>query len=213
MERMAGQRSTRRSDRSAGWCDVTSGSGPRFTFTTTPLSGVVIVDRRPVEDRRGSLTRHFCAEEFARAGVLTRPVAQMNVTVTHRAGTVRGLHLQVPPAGETKVLSCMRGRLFEVAVDLRRGSPTYLEHVGVELMEEDGRSLVVPPGVANGVQALEDDSVLLYLTDAPHTPDREFGLHPQDPVAGVRWPLEVVGLSERDSSCPPFDPVAGVPAP
>lgn len=192
---------------------MTAGSGPRFTFIPTPIEGVTVVERLPIADRRGSLTRHFCAEEFARAGVVTRPVAQMNVTMTRRAGTVRGLHLQLPPAGETKVLSCMRGRLFEVAVDLRRGSTTYLQHFGVELVADDGRSLVVPPGVANGVQALEDDSVLMYLTDAPHTPDREFGLHPRDPAAAVPWPLEVVDLSDRDRSCPPFDPGAGVPAP
>lgn len=188
------------------------GGGPRFTFTSTPLEGVVVVERHPVADRRGSLTRHFCAEEFAREGVMTGPVAQMNVTVTERAGTVRGLHLQLPPAGETKVLSCVGGRLFEVAVDLRRGSATYLQHFSVELVADDGRSLIVPPGVANGVQALEDSSVLLYLTDAPHTPDREFGLHPQDPAAAVPWPLEVVDLSERDRSCPPFDPRAGLPS-
>lgn len=187
-------------------------TGPaRFTFSPTAIAGVFIVERHPVTDQRGSLTRHFCAETFARADVFSGPVAQVNVTVTERAGTVRGLHLQLPPAGETKVLSCMRGRLFEVAVDLRSGSATYLQHVSVELAADDGRSLVVPPGVANGVQTLEDDSVLHYLTDAPHTPDREFGLHPQDPAVGVPWPLPVRDLSERDRSCAPFDIARGVP--
>jgi len=184
----------------------------RFVFDPTPLAGVFVVERRAVGDHRGALTRHFGAETFARPGVMPRPGAQMTVPVPRRAGTVRGLHLQLPPAGETKVLSCTRGRLYEVAVDLRHDSPTYLQHVGVELVADDGRSLVVPPGVANGVQALEDDSVLLYLTDAPHTPGHEFGLHPQDPAVRIPWPLDVVDLSERDRSCPPFDPTAGVPA-
>lgn len=173
----------------------------RFALMPTPLQGVVCVQRQPVADARGFLARMFCAQELAAAG-WQWPVAQINHTCTALRGTVRGLHYQRPPAAEAKLVSCLRGAVWDVAVDLRANSPTYLRWHAQELSAANGCALLIPPGCAHGFQALQDDTEMLYLHSAPYTPALEGGLHPQDATLAIGWPLPVQGLSGRDAAHP-----------
>jgi dTDP-4-dehydrorhamnose 3,5-epimerase len=170
----------------------------RFAFESTPLSGVWLVRRQPIADTRGFFARMYCAEEFAAIG-LTAPLAQINHSFSRQAGTVRGLHFQHPPHHETKIVSCPAGRIFDVAVDLRRGSPTFLQWFGAELSAENQCSLVVPPGFAHGFQTLCEDSQTLYAVTAPYSGAAEDGVNPFDPAVGVAWPLAAREVSPRDA--------------
>lgn len=180
-------------------------STPRFTFEATPLAGVWQVRRKPIGDARGFFARAWCAGEFGAIG-LAPAIAQINHSYSRRAGTVRGLHFQHPPHHETKIVSCPVGRIFDVAVDLRLGSPTYLQWFGAELSADAGNSLVVPPGCAHGFQTLVDDAETLYLVSTPYCGTAEDGIHPFDAAVGVRWPLPVTELSERDAARAALDP-------
>jgi len=171
----------------------------RFDFRPTPLDGLVVVERQPRGDSRGFLSRLYCAEEFAAAGA-ARPIAQINQTQTRRSGTIRGLHFQHPPYAETKLVSCLRGEVFDVAVDLRRGSPTFLQWHAERLSPENRRSLLIPEGFAHGMQALADDTELLYLHTAPYHAASEGGVNPLDPRLAIAWPLTVADVSDRDRS-------------
>lgn len=171
----------------------------RFEFVATALDGVLTVQRKPVEDQRGSLCRVYCAEEFAAAGV-RQPLVQINHTVTRLVGTVRGMHFQRPPYAETKFVSCVRGEVFDVAVDVRRGSRTFLKWHAEILSAANRRSLLIPGGFAHGFQALTEDCELLYLTTAPYTPASEAGLHAADPRLAIAWPLPIAHMSDRDAN-------------
>jgi dTDP-4-dehydrorhamnose 3,5-epimerase len=183
---------------------VASSSGSRFELEALGLQGLVAVRRQRMADDRGSLSRLFCANELAAAG-WAWPVAQINHTVTLHRGAVRGFHFQRPPHAEAKLVSCLRGAVWDVAVDLRQGSPTFLQHRAIELSADNGHALLIPPGFAHGFQALHEGVELLYLHSAAHAPGFEDGLHPQDPVLAVAWPLEVTQLSLRDRSHPFMD--------
>ena len=171
----------------------------RFTLCDTPLSGLKIIERQALGDPRGFLSRLFCAEELGQAG-WHGPIAQINHTCTALRGTVRGLHCQRPPHGEIKLVSCLRGEVFDVAVDLRRASPTFLHWHGEILSAANHRALLIPHGFAHGFQALCDEVELLYCHSAPHFPDAEFGLFPQDARLAIDWPLPVTGMSARDTA-------------
>lgn len=173
----------------------------RFEFIPTPLAGLFAVQRQPVADSRGSLCRVYCAEEFAAAGVSALP-AQINHTVTQRIGTVRGMHFQRPPHAETKLVSCLRGEVFDVAVDVRRGSPTFLKWHGEILSAANQRALLIPEGFAHGFQALTEDCELLYLTTALYTPMSEAALNAGDPRLAIAWPLPITHMSDRDWNHP-----------
>ncbi len=177
----------------------------RFTLEPTPLAGLVTVQRQPLADSRGFLARMFCAQDLAPAG-WTWPVAQINHTHTARRGTVRGLHFQHPPAAEAKLVSCLRGAVWDVAVDLRAGSPTFLQWFGTELSAANHRALLIPPGFAHGFQALADDCEMLYLHSAPHAPASEGGLDALDPRLAIAWPLPVAERSPRDAEHPLLTP-------
>lgn len=175
----------------------------RFEARTTPLAGLTVLERRPAGDERGRLERMFCAEELApflgRAGV-----AQSNLTWTASRGTVRGMHLQAPPSAEDKLVTCLRGRVWDVAVDVREGSPTFLRW-HAEVLDGDGhRSLLVPKGFAHGFQALTDDCTMLYFHTAPHDPAAEIGLDALDPRLAIAWPEPIACRSARDQSHPPI---------
>lgn len=172
-----------------------------FDASTTPLAGLMLVTRRRRTDARGYFSRFFCAQGMAELG-WRRPVAQVNHSLTRESGAVRGLHFQHPPHAEDKYVSCLRGSVFDVAVDLRQGSPTFLRWYGTTLSAENGRSLLIPQGFAHGFQALEPDSELLYLHSRPYASEAEGGLHVNDPRLAVAWPLPVSDLSERDASHP-----------
>ena len=157
------------------------------------------------QDERGFFARSFCQEEFTRHGI-NATVAQANVAYNHRAGTLRGLHYRVPPAGETKVVRCTRGAIYDVIVDLRPESPTYMEHVGIELDADSGNALYVPEMVAHGYLSLVDGTEVSYLMGAPYEPGYERGIRYDDVAFAIAWPREVEILNVKDRSWPPFDP-------
>ena len=171
----------------------------RFQFIPTRLAGLLVVDRKPILDERGSFCRFFCSEEFKLAG-LRKSIAQMNHTCTRRVGTVRGLHFQYPPHAEYKIVTCLKGRILDVAVDIRKASPTFLQWHGEVLSDENRRSLLIPEGFAHGFQTLTDDCEMLYLHSSPFEPSAEGGLHVADPKIGIDWPLAITHISERDRS-------------
>lgn len=183
----------------------------RFGIADTPISGLKIVERTPRSDERGFLSRLFCAEELQGAG-WNKPIAQINQTLTRRAGAVRGLHFQFPPYGEMKLVSCIRGEVWDVALDLRRGSPTFLQWFGARLSPDNGHALLIPEGFAHGFQALTADCELLYLHSCAYRAGSEGGINPEDPRAAIRWPEAITEMSARDRGHPMLSPdFAGVP--
>ena len=173
----------------------------RFTFADLPLAGLKRVQRQRLGDNRGFLARLFCAEELAAAG-WTQPIAQINHTFTAKQGTVRCMHFQRPPHAEMKLVSCIRGGVWDVAVDLRVGSPTFLHWHAERLSAENGCALLIPEGFAHGFQALTDDVELLYCHSAAYAAQAEGGLNPTDPRLDIRWPMAVTDLSVRDTGHP-----------
>lgn len=171
----------------------------RFDFIATPLSGLVTVQRKVMEDDRGFLSRFFCAEEFLEAGV-NKPIAQMNHTLTRKKGAVRGLHFQYSPHAETKLVSCLKGEILDIAVDLRKDSPTFLRWHGEILSADNRKSLLIPEGFAHGFQTLTEDCELIYLHTAFYRPEAEGALNVSDPKLGIAWPLPINDLSARDRS-------------
>lgn len=170
-------------------------------FEPTELSGVFIVETERHEDSRGFFARTFCAREFAEKGLVASFV-QSSVSFNHKRGTLRGLHYQLPPACETKLVRCTAGALYDVVVDLRVDSPTYLRHIGVELTAKNRRALYVPEMVAHGFQSLEDETEVFYQISAFFVPDKSTGLRHDDPRLGINWPLPVAVISEKDGRWP-----------
>ncbi len=177
----------------------------RFNFHPTPLPGLTLVERQPIGDSRGFFARLYCTEEFRAAG-WHKPIAQINHTLTRKQGAVRGLHFQHPPHAEGKLVSCFKGQIFDVAVDLRQGSPTFLHWHGAILSAENHRSLLIPEGFAHGFQTLTDDCELFYLHTTPFHAEAESALHVKDPKLGIAWPLPIAELSERDQVHPFIGP-------
>ena len=170
----------------------------RFVITETPLAGLKRIERLPLGDARGFLARLFCAEELSAAG-WHGPIAQINHTLTETPGTVRGLHYQLPPHAEMKLVSCLRGAVWDVAVDLRAGSPTYLAWHAELLSADNHRALLIPEGFAHGFQTQTPNAEMLYCHSSFYAPAFEAGLNPLDPRLAVTWPLLVQGLSPRDA--------------
>jgi dTDP-4-dehydrorhamnose 3,5-epimerase len=175
----------------------------RFEIVDLPLHGLKRIERAPVADARGFLARLFSAEDLALAG-WTGPVAQINHSRTVRAGTVRGLHFQRPPLAEMKLVTCLSGAVWDVAVDLRAGSPTFLSWHGEILSAENNRALLIPEGFAHGFQALIANTELIYCHSAPFAPDAEGALNPLDPELAIAWPQPITDMSERDRGHPPL---------
>jgi dTDP-4-dehydrorhamnose 3,5-epimerase len=174
----------------------------RLDIETTPLIGLTVIRRKPIGDGRGFLERMYCASELLAAG-LEKPIRQINRTFTSRGGTVRGLHYQEPPAAETKIVTCLRGRVYDIALDLRAGSPTFLRWFGIELSAENHLTIIIPEGFAHGLQTLEDDCEMLYLHTADHVPAAERGISATDPKLGIEWPLPIAEMSDRDRALAP----------
>jgi dTDP-4-dehydrorhamnose 3,5-epimerase len=173
----------------------------RLTFAPTPLAGLMVIQRHPIGDERGLFERLFCTDELA-AHNIDMPIRQANRTVTTRQGTVRGVHFQHPPHAETKIVSCLAGKVFDVAVDLRSNSPTFLRWHAEELSRDNHKSLLIPGGVAHGLQTLTSDCELLYFHSAAYVADAEGGLHPTDPRIAIAWPLPIADMSQRDRNHP-----------
>lgn len=170
-------------------------------FTENELKGAFVIDLDRKEDSRGFFARAFCQHEFAEHG-LKPVIAQANIAFNRRKGTLRGMHFQFPPAAETKLVRCTRGAILDIIVDLRPESPTYLEHVAVELSADNHRALYVPERFAHGYQVLEDITETSYQVGEFYTPGAEGGLRYDDHRLGLSWPLPVTEISEKDRDWP-----------
>lgn len=170
-------------------------------FEPTAIRDVVLISVVEQVDDRGLFARTFCTEEFTAQGLETR-LAQCSLSYNHRAGTLRGLHRQLEPHAEVKLVRCSRGAIFDVAVDLRPGSPTYLKHVSAELTSANRRALYVPRGFAHGFQTLADDVEVIYQTSTAYAPGFERGYRYDDPAFGIAWPLSVSLISAKDACWP-----------
>jgi dTDP-4-dehydrorhamnose 3,5-epimerase len=176
----------------------------RFDILDTPLAGLRLLQRKLISDNRGYLERMFCKEEL---GIIVpgKNIAHINHTLTKSRGTVRGMHFQHPPYAEVKFVSCLCGKVYDLAVDLRRGSPTFCHWHAELLTAENHKTLVIPEGFAHGFQTLTDDCEMLYFHTEVYCPEVECGLHAQDPRLGIQWPLPVKDLSSRDAGLPYLD--------
>lgn len=171
----------------------------RFHGIATDIAGVWCLQRNRVGDARGFLDRLFCTTELAEFGWFW-PIAQVNHTRTELRGTVRGMHYQEAPHCEAKLVCCVRGAVWDVAVDLRRSSVSYLRWTAQLLTAENQHSMLIPPGCAHGFQTLEDHCELLYCHSQPFVASADAGLHPLDPVLAIAWPESITLLSEKDST-------------
>jgi dTDP-4-dehydrorhamnose 3,5-epimerase len=177
-------------------------------FTETRLKGAFVIDLERREDTRGFFARAFCQNEFKAHG-LKPVIAQANIASNFRKGTLRGMHFQFPPKAETKLVRCTRGAILDIIVDLRPESPTYLRHVAVELNEANQRALYVPERFAHGYQALRDETDTSYQVGEFYAPETESGLLYNDPRLGLKWPLPVTVISEKDQRFAPLDEIEG----
>lgn len=173
-------------------------------FFETELKGAFIIELEPRRDERGLFVRTFCKREFAGINH-TKEFVQFNQSVSLQKGTLRGLHFQVPPSSEIKLIRCIRGKVFDVIIDLRMGSPTFLQHIEVILSDEKMNMIYVPEGFAHGFQTLEDNSHMIYHHTEYYTPENERGLNYSDPALNILWPLEPVNVSEKDQKHPFID--------
>lgn len=183
----------------------------RLLVTALPLAGLQLVERARVGDSRGFFSRLFSAEELSVAG-WRKSIVQINHSYTAKSGTVRGLHFQHAPHAEMKLVSCIRGAIWDVAVDLRAGSPTLLRWHAEELSAENCKALMIPEGFGHGFQALTDDCELVYLHSAAYTPESEGAVRHDDPRIAIPWPRPVTELSARDQAHPLLSPTfTGLP--
>jgi dTDP-4-dehydrorhamnose 3,5-epimerase len=175
-------------------------------FVPTRIAGAVLVEIEPHVDERGFFARTWCAEEFAREG-LPSALTQSSVSWNERRHTLRGLHWQASPHGEGKLVRCTRGAIVDVVVDLRSESPTYLQHVAVDLDQDNRTALFIPPGLAHGFLTLVDGTEVAYQMDVAHVPDAARGARWDDPAFAISWPAAPAVISTRDRSYPDFAPV------
>ncbi|HEY7372718.1 MAG TPA: dTDP-4-dehydrorhamnose 3,5-epimerase [Polyangia bacterium] len=173
-------------------------------FTETKLKGAFIIDLEPREDSRGFFARAFCQNEFNAHG-LKPVIAQANLAFNKVKGTVRGMHFQIPPAAETKLVRCTRGAIIDIIVDLRPESPTYLQHISVELNEDNHLALYVPERFAHGYQVLRDKTETSYQVGEFYSPPNERALRYDDPRLELSWPLPVTQISDKDKVAPLLD--------
>ena len=173
-------------------------------FTETALPGAFLIDIEPRADARGFFARTFCRDEFLAHG-LEPDVVQCNLSFNAARGTLRGMHYQVAPAAEAKLVRCLHGAIYDVIVDLRAGSATFGRHVGVELSAGNRRQLYVPPLFAHGFLTLTDHAEVAYQVSAAYTPAAERGLRYDDPAFGIAWPIPVSVISDKDAAWPAFE--------
>lgn len=174
-------------------------------FLSTPLEGAHLVELEKSADDRGFFARLFCEKDFANAGLVSRYV-QVNNALSRQKGTLRGMHYQLAPAEEVKIIRCVRGVIWDVIIDLRPGSATFGKWFGAELTEDNRLMMYAPAGFAHGLITLQDDSEVLYLVSNFYAPDRERGIRWDDPRFGIKWPIAPTEVSSKDASWPDFDP-------
>jgi dTDP-4-dehydrorhamnose 3,5-epimerase len=180
-------------------------------FRETPLTGAFVIDLEAHRDERGFFARTFCQDEFEARG-LNPTTAQSNLSYNFASGTLRGMHYQRRPAAETKLIRCVRGAIYDVIIDLRPDSPSYLQHFGIELTSANRSALYVPEMFAHGYQTLTDDAEVVYQVSEFYTPGVEAGLRFDDPTFAIAWPQPVTVISEKDQSWAPFDPAVALEA-
>jgi dTDP-4-dehydrorhamnose 3,5-epimerase len=173
-------------------------------FIETSLAGLYVVEIEPLKDDRGFFARSFCARDFQAHG-LDPAVAQCNISFNDRVGTLRGLHFQAPPHEEAKIVRCTRGAIYDVAVDIRPNSPTYLKWYASELTSENRRMLFIPRGFGHGFQTLEDKTEVFYLMSEFYHPESARGMRWDDPELGINWPIASPIISEKDRAYPLLD--------
>lgn len=174
-------------------------------FTKTPLAGAYVIDLERQGDERGFFARVFCENEFRELGLATAFV-QVNNSLSGPKGTLRGLHYQLAPRAETKIVRCIRGALWDVILDLREGSPTFGQWFGAELSAENRRMMYVPKGFAHGLVTLTESAEAFYFVDEFYTPQCERGIRWNDPKFNIQWPIEPAVISDKDRNHPDFDP-------
>jgi dTDP-4-dehydrorhamnose 3,5-epimerase len=176
----------------------------RFTITNLTLSGLKLISRKRLGDSRGFFERLFCSDELSDAG-WHKPIAQLNCALIARSGTVKGMHYQAPPKAEMKLVTCIQGKVLDVAVDIRAGSPTFLQWHSEILSADNAQALIIPEGFAHGFQTLTDDVTLLYCHTVAYNPEAERALHAQDPRLSITWPLTIAEISPKDAGHPLLD--------
>ena len=174
-------------------------------FIETALAGAYIVELDRISDGRGFFSRAFCQREFESHG-LDGAIVQANLSFSKTKGTLRGMHFQVAPALEAKFIRCIRGSIIDVMVDTRPDSPTYLQHIKVELNDDNRRAVLVPPMFAHGLQTLADNTEVLYMVSGFYSQENERGLRPEDPSLGIDWPLPITVQSDKDKQWPLIKP-------
>lgn len=173
-------------------------------FVATSIEGAFLVEPEPIEDDRGFFARTYCREQFMAHG-LDNDFLQHSVAFNLRKGTLRGMHFQRNPYGETKLVRCIRGEIYDVILDIRPASPTFLSWYAVILNEKALRAIYIPEGCAHGYMTLEDNSLVEYLIDKPHSSQAAGGIRFDDPLFGICWPEEPAVISEKDRAYPLFD--------
>jgi dTDP-4-dehydrorhamnose 3,5-epimerase len=174
-------------------------------FIETPLSGAYLIELEKREDDRGFFSRFFCKEEFSAMG-LNHEILQINNSLSRIPGTLRGMHYQNFPKAEDKIVRCIRGSLFDVIIDLRPKSHSFMRHFSVELSADNRKTLYVPKGCAHGFMTLEADTEAFYLVTEKYSPEHERGVRYDDPAFGISWPMVPREISGKDKSHPDFDP-------
>lgn len=173
-------------------------------FEKTPIKGAWLVDLKKIGDERGFFSRAWCSQEFENHGI-SSDLSQANLSFSKQAGTLRGMHFQKSPHSEMKAVRCIRGSLWDVIIDLRPKSETFLQSFGAELSEENRKMLVLPEGCAHGFQTLEDDTEAFYLVSAAYAPSFEAGIRWNDPAFNIAWPIAPTEISQKDSQHPDYN--------
>ncbi len=169
------------------------------------IKGAYILELEPINDNRGFFARKFCKKELKEKIGINFEICQANVSYNKKKGTIRGLHYQKSPYEETKIISCVKGKIFDVVLDLRENSPTYLQWYGVELSENNFKMLIIPKGCAHGFQSLEDDTILNYFVDQYFTPSADSGYKYNDPAFNIKWPINnTIIISDKDLNAKDF---------
>jgi dTDP-4-dehydrorhamnose 3,5-epimerase len=171
-----------------------------FTFKNTPIKNLKVINYHPKKDQRGSLSKLFCLKTFQKL-IKKKIIKQVNYTITKKKGTVRGMHFQYLPYAENKIITCLKGKVWDVAVDLREGSKTFLHHYAEILTEDNHKSFLIPEGFAHGFQTLTSNCEMLYFHTADYNESLEGILSAIDPLIGIKWPEPIIQRSKRDRNC------------
>jgi dTDP-4-dehydrorhamnose 3,5-epimerase len=179
--------------------------GKQFRFINTPLEGLIKIERNSISDHRGYFSRSYCKEELKEIDC-NESIAQANFTLTRKKGSIRGMHFQYPPHSETKIVTCSRGKVIDIVIDIRKESATFLQWHAEELSESSHISLYIPKGFAHGFQTLTDDCQLMYFHTSFYEPKSERVINAFDPLFKIEWPLMTTEISERDENATFLDP-------